>query len=1020
MVRFSTALNSIASRQVKEMPVDSTTLDVAIEFLAKLSGGLKRGEKMVRKLLNLARRAHQRSGRAFVMLNVGATLCGFHVDSVTDIPDVGGRMWRMTYEKNGAELVWLERDDEVKTFVIAFKTLPEDDTGVAHILEHSVLSGSEKYPVKSPFGEMRKSSVRVFMNAMTSRDATYYPFSTRNDVDYLNLADVYLDAVFHPLTLKDPSAFRQEGWHYEWDKAKRELSVNGVVFNEMKGVFALPERRAYRELTSALYPDIVYGHDSGGRPEKIPDLTYEKYCAFHKRFYHPSNARIFIDGKVHIKDVLAKLDSYLSGFDRLDVKADIPSQKPVEVRLRIPYESAKCENKAILVEGWSVGLAADPVYCHALDILTDYLCGSNEAPLKKALLEKKLCRDVSMDRIDYREMPLYIILKDTSEEKLDECRKTIRDILADVCKKGFDKKRLNALINRDEFSERELNTTRPKGLIFFSRALRRWLYGGDPAAALSLSNIYTKLRADVDNGKFETILRERILANRHHAEVVMSPDAGLEKRRIAENKARMDAVRDAMKDADLDRLAEDVAKLKEYQQRKDSPEDIAKIPRLRSSELSQAGIPVSGEVQKENDVVRIKTKTTADGVFYLSMYFPMDDFAEDELLKMPLFAKLLGKLRTSRHSALDLQTEIAGNVGRISYSTASTARGRYFKVSVASLIERKDAAIGLLKEVLLDTCFEDKPEIEAVLRQKQLAAERDVSRDGRNLALCYAKRGIGERWMASDLLHGERQLRWLQGATADERLMNWYANVPSRLFRKNGMVVSYTDNLADETVNGLLSSFGDRVAEKREIPIAANNLNGFSIDGDTGFAAWVARLPDGVAANGAMRVAAKILSLEYLHNEVREIGGAYGAMMRVTPEGLVECFSYRDPNPGRSLQKMNGLGGALRRFVETGADIDRYIVATIASMEPYRSPADEASRAVELFVENRDGEDVERVRREVLATTKDQLLEFADLLDKITAARTTCVVGGDRQVADMGEGQIQPIMKVKEIACESL
>lgn len=948
------------------------------------------------------------------IINVGSVLCGFCVNCVTDVPDVNGRMWRMTYEKNGAELVWLERDDEVKTFVIAFKTLPEDDTGVAHILEHSVLAGSEKYPVKSPFGEMRKSSVRVFMNAMTSRDATYYPFSTRNDADYLNLADVYLDAVFHPLTLKDPSAFRQEGWHYEWDKTKRELSVNGVVFNEMKGVFALPERRAYRELTSALYPDIVYGHDSGGRPEKIPELTYEKYRAFHQRFYHPSNARVFIDGKVQIKDVLAKLDSYLAGFDRLDVKSDIPLQKPVDVKLRIPYESAKCENKTILVEGWSVGLVTDPVYCHALDVLTEYLCGSNEAPLKKALLEKKLCRDVSMDRIDYHEIPLYIVLKDTSEDKIDECRKTIRETLQNVCEKGFDKQRLNALINRDEFSERELNTIRPKGLIFFSWAFRRWLYGGDPAAAMSLTAIYAKMRAGVANGMFELIVRDKILGNKHHAEVVLFPDAALEKKLMAEHVQRMASIRDAMSDADLARLEENVVKLKEYQQRKDPSENIAKIPRLKSTELSQTGISVFSEVQDGNGVVRIKTKTTADGVFYLMMYFPMDDFTADELLRMPLFAKLHGKLRTSRHSALELQTEIAANIGRISYSTVSTERGRYFKVSVASLLEKRDATFELLKEVLLDTRFEDRPEIEAVMRQKQLADERDASKDGRNIALRYAKRGIGERWTVSDLLHGERQLRWLQGASADETLMKWCAGVASRLFRNDRMVVSYTDNLADGSVDELLASFGRGTLGKKEIPTVPNDLRGFSIDGDTGFAAWVAKLPENITENGAMRVAAKILSLEYLHNEVREIGGAYGVMMRVTSNGLVECVSYRDPDPVRSLQKMSGLGGALRRFVESGADIDRYIVATIAAMEPYRSPADEASRAVELFVDCRDGSDEERARREVLATNREQLLKFAALLDKISATATTCVVGGDKQVGGICAEQIRPIMKIKE------
>lgn len=944
------------------------------------------------------------------MITVGVTLSGFHVDSVIDVPDVGGRMWRMTYEKNGAELVWLERDDEVKTFVIAFKTLPEDDTGVAHILEHSVLAGSEKYPVKSPFGEMRKSSVRVFMNAMTSRDATYYPFSTRNDADYLNLADVYLDAVFHPLTLKDPSAFRQEGWHYEWDKTKRELSVNGVVFNEMKGVFALPERRAYRELTSALYPDIVYGHDSGGRPEKIPELTYEKYRAFHRRFYHPSNARVFVDGKVQIKDVLAKLDSYLAGFDRLAVKADIPLQKPVDVKLRLPYESAKCENKTIFAEGWSVGLVTDPAYCHALDVLTEYLCGSNEAPLKKALLEKKLCRDVSMDRIDYHEIPLYIVLKDTSEDKIDECRKTIRQTLQNVCEKGFDKQRLSALINRDEFSERELNTIRPKGLIFFSRAFRRWLYGGDPAAAMSLTAIYAKLRAGVANGMFESIVRDKILGNTHHAEVVLFPDAALEKQLMSEHVRRMASIRDTMSDADLARLEENVVKLKEYQQRKDSSENIAKIPRLKSTELSQTGIPVSSEVQDGNGVVRIKTKTTADGVFYLMMYFPMDDFTADELLRMPLFAKLHGKLRTSRHSALELQTEIAANIGRISYSTVSTERGRYFKVSVASLLEKRDATFELLKEVLLDTRFEDRPEIEAVMRQKQLADERDASKDGRDIALRYAKRGIGERWMVSDLLHGERQLRWLQGASANETLMKWYADVTSRLFRNGGMVVSYTDNLADGSVDELLASFGRGTLGKKEIPTVPNDLRGFSIDGDTGFAAWVAKLPEDITENGAMRVAAKILSLEYLHNEVREIGGAYGVMMRVTPSGLVECVSYRDPDPVRSLQKMSGLGGALRRFVESGADIDRYIVATIAAMEPYRSPADEASRAVELFVDCRDEADEERVRREVLATTTDQLIKFADLLEEISLTPKTCVVGGTQQVGDVGASFVHSIL----------
>lgn len=948
---------------------------------------------------------------AFMIVNVGSLICGFRVDSVTEAPDVGGRMWRMTYEKNGAELIWLEREDDVKTFSIAFKTLPEDDTGVAHILEHSVLAGSEKYPVKSPFDEMCKSSVRVFMNAMTSRDVTYYPFSTRNDVDYLNLTDVYLDAVFNPLVTKTPLAFQQEGWHYEWNKETRELSVNGVVYNEMKGVFALAENRVSREIISALYPENVYGNDSGGRPEKILDLTYEQFCAFHKRFYHPSNARIFLDGRVPLKEVLTKLEAYLSRFDAKDMDVAIPLQRPIEVNLRLPYSSATSENKVFFVEGWSVGCAEDPVYCYALDILTDYLCGTNESPLKKALLEQKLCRDVSMSAINYQEIPLYILLKDTSEEKLETCRKVIRETLTTLCERGFDKAQLHALINRDEFANRELNTRHPKGFVYFSRILRPWLYGGDPVTSMTLSDNYAKLREGVQHGLFESLVRDKILGNRHHAEVILFPDAELEARTVSAHRKRLETIRDAMSEADLDNLEADIAKLKAYQHRKDSIEAIEKIPRLKSSELSPSATPLSSDVQYKDGTVQIKTKSTADGIFYLTLYFPMDDFSAEELLKMPLFAHLHGKLKTSKQTVLELQTKIAATVGQLSFSTVSAARGRYFKVSIASLLENQKSTFDLLKEVLLTTNFEDQAEVEAILRQKQRFAERDVLNDGRAITLYCAKRNVEERWAVADLLHGEQQLRWLQQTTVDESLQRWYATLSKRLFCQNGMVISFTDNLPEECVEELLTAFPTMPKERVEIVSSKSNVQGFLIDGDTSFSAWALPLPKGVVATGAMRVAAKILSREYLHNEVREIGGAYGVTMRVTPSGFVECFSYRDPNPLRSLQKMNEVGAALRRFATSDVDIDRYIVATIAEMDPYRSPADEAARAVSLFVEHRTEADQERVRREILATTKEQLLAFATLLEDLKGQASTSIVGGQRQLQDLTSDQVQPIIQ---------
>ncbi|MBQ9503252.1 MAG: insulinase family protein [Lentisphaeria bacterium] len=943
--------------------------------------------------------------------DIGSVFHGFHIDSVADVPDAGGRLWRMTYEKNGAELVWLDRADEVKTFVIAFKTLPEDDTGVAHILEHSVLAGSEKYPVKSPFDEMRKSSVCVFMNAMTSRDATYYPFSTRNDTDLLNLADVYLDAVFHPLVLKDPMAFRQEGWHHELSDDQRELSVNGVVFNEMKGVFASPDNRAYRDVMSALYPDIVYGHDSGGRPEKIPELTYEDFRDFHRRFYHPSNARVFLDGSVKIAEVLEKLDAFLSPYERQEVRAEIGLQAPVEICRRIPYASAAVENKAILALGWSVGTMRDPSYSHAVDVLADYLCGSNEAPLKKALLEQRVCKDAAMGCYDYRQIPLFLILKDTSEENFGAIRKVVHETLEQICRDGIDLPRVLSLIDRDEFAEREMNSRRPKGLAYFSRAVRLWLYGGEPSAALDTTGIYGQLRSGAESGLFERIIRERILENRHRAEIGFLPDPTLAERKAAEDRAVLESLRRKLTPDELRTIAGNVSALKAWQGRDDPAEDIAGIPRIASRDLPPCGSPAEGTVKTSGGVTRIVSRPTAAGVFYLELYFPVNDLPADDLVRLPLFARLLGKLGTARHSAFELQTLIAANIGRVSCSTASAKRGRYFKVSVAALAAKAAAALELVKEVLWETQFDDAGEIEKILRQKQIAAEREAANDGRVLALRAARRALAERWAAADILYGERQLRWLQEQKTDDDLISWCRNMPARLLKRDGLIISHTDNLPEGLLDLMLAGLdpGKR-GPAVHIPMTGDRPCAFSIDGDTGFSAWVAPLPENMRTTGPMRVAARILSLGYLHREVREIGGAYGVHMNVTPNGLVECTSYRDPSPFASLKKMNGTGPALRAFVDSGFDIDRFVVATVASMEPYRPPADSAVFFADLYMDERTPEDEERIRHEVLSTTKAHLLRFAELLDSISSCVTTCVVGGERQVRNGGGGQIRPII----------
>ena len=946
------------------------------------------------------------------VINVGMTISGFHIDGVTDVPDVEGRLWRMIYEKNGAELVWLERKDEVKTFAVAFKTLPEDDTGVAHILEHSVLAGSEKYPVKSPFGELRKSSLRVFMNAMTARDATYYPFSTRNDQDFLNLADVYLDAVFHPRSLKSPLAFRQEGWHYELDEKTGALSYNGVVYNEMKGVYADSERAATREVCRYLYPDIVYRNDSGGRPDAIPNLTYENYRVFYRKHYHPSNSRIFLDGSVDLPTILAKLDSVLRDFDRAEKAAPIPMQAPVFCRKTIPFASSDCTKKTILVDAWSVGTFRDVVRHAALDVLEEYLVGSNEAPLKKALLSRNICEDLQMYCSGYQQIPLVAIFRNTTDAQAEECRAVFRETLQELVENGLDHVRLDAIINRNEFREREVNGSHPRGLAYLSSALDHWLYGGDPAAAFDITGICRQLREGVGSGLFERCVRETILENPHHVELTFSPDSrlvGEEERMRADKLARL---RSAMSEAEIARLKREMSELTEFQKREDTDAEKATIPTLRVSDIPKNGRISEHAITTEGGVAVVRTKATNRGIVYISACFPMDGLGAQELAKMPLFASLHGKLATARRDALSLQTDLQANVGRMNFYVIAEERGNYLRADIAVLASKDAAAIGLLKEIIHETRYDDVESIEKLRRQRLISAERNVAMRGDSIAERYSLRKISRRWASLDAVDGYAQLRWLQNAVSDKALAAQYDEMARRIFVRDGLVLSYTDNISSRAAEMLKKlvepSDGSMLAEAEVLPFG-DELEGLRIDGDTGYSETVAALPEGYAFNGAMRVAAKILSLGYLHREIREIGGAYGTRISIHPSRIITCFTYRDPTPFESLRIVRGCGEAMRTFAKSGEDLDRYIVATIAEVDPYMSPSAEASRPVDLFLRMRTPADEELVRKQVLETEREDLLKVADMLDDQIKKANHLIVGGERQMKPL------PADKVREL-----
>jgi Zn-dependent M16 (insulinase) family peptidase len=945
-----------------------------------------------------------------MLLEIGAVVFGFSVQSVTALPDVDGRMWRLTYEKNGAELVWLERPDPVKTFAIAFKTLPDDHTGVAHILEHAVLSGSAKYPVKSPFDELRKSSLRVFMNAMTARDTTYYPFSTRNDRDFLNLADVYLDAVFDPGVLRSPLAFRQEGWHYEIDAQTGALSYNGVVYNEMKGVFADPERTASREVINVFFPDTVYGRDSGGRPEAIPDLTYANFCAFYKKFYHPSNARIFLDGRVDLPAILAKLDGYLGRYPRAASVPEIPRQKPFTCAKRFSYAATDCTRRTILADAWLAGGACDVERRGVLDVLESYLAGSNEAPLKKALLSQGLCEDLSLYWYGYQQLPMVLVIRNTTDEAAARCRETVRATVRRLLSEGLDRRRLHAIIDRNEFEMRDINTSRPRGLTYFSRAMGQWLYGGDPAAGFDISGLAARLRRGVDNGLFEKCLREIFLDNPHHVELTFSPDArlmGAAEKRLADALARRQK---AMTPAARDALRREGRELAAYQAQEDSMAAKATIPALSLADIPVSETLIDHSRTVEGDVVVFKTKPTSAGIVYLTLCFPMDALTADELVKVPLLAGLLGKLPTATRGALALQTEMLSCVGRLEYAPRATARGNYFCVNLAVLEGKDCAALALLKEVLCATRYEDVSVVARVLKQKRLAAERKVRSRGDSLARSVASRALSRRWASNDVLHGYAQWRWLQATEATGALVGELGALARRLFTRGGLILSSTDNLSPEAARALRALVPDSdgpLTRPAAISFPKSAVAAVRIDGDTGYSGTVAPLPDGCAYDGSMAVAARVISLEHLYREIREIGGAYGAGMSLTPSGLISAYTYRNPTPAASLAVIRKSGDALRSFAASDRDLSRLIVATLAGLDPYLPPADVAAEPLELYLAKRSAADRAAVRKEAIGTTRADLLRLADLLDRQLATAEHFVVGGERQTKEIPAERIR-------------
>ena len=950
-------------------------------------------------------------------MTVNDNLHGFTVTSIREIKEIGGRLVEMKHDATGARLVWADNGDENKLFSVGFRTLPSDSTGVFHILEHSVLCGSELYPVKEPFVELLKTSMNTFLNAMTFPDKTVYPVSSRIEQDYLNLMGVYLDCVFRPNVLKDPNIFYQEGWHI--DTAGDEPAYKGVVFNEMKGAMSEVDTVADEAMTALLFPDSCYGFISGGDPKHIPDLTYDSFVEQYKRYYHPSNSYFYLDGDVPLDATLSKIDEYISGFDRLDDVPELAMQKPVKNGKIISYAASGEDDKPLICLGKIISSWEDRDKMLALSVILEQISDSNESPLKRAVLSSGLAEDMEIYISDGIAQPYLMMLfrgiSDGKSEKPDA--DSLRDIaerlvtiveetVNRITEDGFSRRDLEASVNQTDFRFRQY--PEPQALYRMISAYSSWLYGGDPALYLTTDSSIAKVRSMIDKGEMEGIAREILADTSMLSTIILMPDSSYAAKKAAEEAARVKAEVEALDSAGREALEELNRKLLEWQQTDDSEEDLATIPQLDIADIDPMPQLIPTE---EKDVCGARLmfhQLPSNGIVHINAYFPVTQLALSDLPAAALITEFFRDLPTEKYDVLTLQNEIRMYIGGISFGLDILAKDSDYRectpcirVRASVLEDKMPEAEELIAGILTGTKFGDKAMMRELITQIDEDSKRTAMANGHRLGLYEARSHWSSRDAAAEAVNGYSFMQYMHGmsSASDDALDAFTAFaeevIAKSICRQNAIIGVTADSCPD--LSGLLELIpeGEAMPEKVHYESVLPRRMGIEIPAAVSFAVTSYDLKrDGHRMSGNYQVAANIISLSHLWNSIRVQGGAYGASMSAGRTGSLFCHTYRDPSPGRSLEVFKTAADFLTDFVSDGStDIDGFIISTIASTEPLLSPAAKGRSADDFYLSGFTDEDRIRIRKEILNTKAGDLAGLSDALKDMAEKGTVCVVG---------------------------
>lgn len=947
---------------------------------------------------------------------------GFEEIATKKLSEIDTCLHEMRHVKSGARLIWLEREDENKTFSITFRTTPWDDSGVFHILEHTLLGGSEKYPVKEPFVELMKGSLNTFLNAMTYSDRTSFPVCSRNDKDFLNLVSVYMDGVFHPLIHTRPEIFRQEGWHYEFD-GDGNISYKGVVYNEMRGAFADPYTEMEYGMTGLLFPDNCYRYVSGGNPEAIPGLSYEDFKAAHKKFYHPANAYIVLDGSIDMDSTLKLLDEYLRSYDVADACAipQVKLQKSVDAgRVDVEYEinpQEDAKDKNLIGLGYVLGTYDMTEDITAMRILSDVLTGSNHAPLVNALLENGLAQDVSMSVIEGIKQPWVMLqLINCPDENIDETIKAVNDTIKQLVKNGIDKEQLKASLAACEFAmrERDFGST-PKGLAYALSVTGSFCYGGRPEINLLTDELFKKLHEGVDNGYFEKLLERVIIGNDHRCEYVMHPSytVGEERRkREADRIARITSVWD---DDTRAEYIKEQRELEEWQGSVDTKEALDTLPSLTIEDIDDKPEKFVCEAEDYRGCEILKHPINTDGIVYATLYFDINGIDKDELKALALMNEIIGNTRTLKHDGAKVQALLrmycgGFDTGIVTYAGSDSAPDsiKYY-IAFSALEEKLKPAMELMAEFVNECCFDDIKDIKDIVHQYIVDFRDGITASGIGAAMSRVASSWTLGGVVGEYSGGITFYNWMKNLrdnfdTEYPEVRQTMEKIRPRVFDSSRMTVSVTGTMKDSghmIADFFMESFEAGNGYGSECKIAFNKpaREGIVIPSDVTFGVMGSDMKlQGLRYSEIARLAAKIISLDYLWNVIRVQGGAYGTDFQVRENEFVSCYTYRDPDVAGFIGSTGGIGEFLENFCAECDDITEYIIGAVADMSPVLTPKTKGNIADTLFFRKISYESRCRRRRQLLNAHPDDIAKIAAALGRCVTDKSMCVAGPRKQL----------------------